>query len=233
MPTVTSTSNKLNLGEHYYCVSYKELITHWLKKCIKISEQKPRVKETLSQYLHIVKDYTNQSRIMTSDIIKLISENKDYFLAIPEIANSYNLFRESVIAKIWQCVNEKKPKDEIIYKIDSISCIHYSVAEDNEGFYYGFWIIKEGAERIKSKQFLEPLHKKCREINSNFKNGGWCIWTLSNFFFRIEHLDDEKIFELNDDIKLNEFTDLIINELNYYICEGKNSYESNLINKPT
>ena len=233
MPTVTSTSNKLNLGEHYYCVSYKELITHWLKKCIKISEQKPRVKETLSQYLHIVKDYTNQSRIMTSEIIELISKNKDYFFAIPEIANSYNLFRESVIAKIWQCVNEKKPKDEIIYKIDSISCIHYSVAEDNEGFYYGFWIIKEGVEQTNNKLFLEPLHKKCREINSNFKNSGWYIWTLSKFFFRIKLLDDEKIFELNDDIELNKFSDLIIDELNHYIDEIKKSYESDLTSRPT
>ena len=226
----STNNNELIEGVHYHCVSYKELIVDWLEDCIKISKLKPKVSETLSQYLHIVHIYTNQSKRnkMTSDITKLIASNKDYFLAIPEIIDSYNLIKKEVIEKIWQSIREKQPKSKVAFTIDSTSCIHYTVDQDNEGFYYGFALVKEGVKQELNQKALEPLLNKCRQINSKFKNSGWWVWALSKYLFKLDSLPPERIFELNNATKMNEFTDLIIDELNYYISEIKKSYENDL-----
>ncbi len=229
-PSDFSTNTQLFEGENYFCVSYEKFIVDWLKDCIIISENKPKVSETLSQYLHIVQDYTNQSKRnkMTSDITKLIASNKDYFLAIPEIIDSYNLIKKEVIEKIWQSIREKQPKSKVAFTIDSTSCIHYTVDQDNEGFYYGFALVKEGVKQELNQKALEPLLNKCRQINSKFKNSGWWVWALSKYLFKLDSLPPERIFELNNATKMNEFTDLIIDELNYYISEIKKSYENDL-----
>lgn len=232
-PSEYSTNKQLIEGEHYYCVSYKELIGEWLEDCIKISENKHRVRETLSQYLHIVHDYTNQSKKhkMTSDIKKLIAANKDYFLAIPEITNSYNSFKETVIGKIWKSIQHKLPLEGIVISTDNLTTINYKIAEENQWGFYIEFCLQENGKTQPFGQVFEFLSAECLRMNNKSKKGPSSFWTNPKDFFLLRSLSDEKIFELNDEFKLDEFTNSLIAELSYYINGIKKSYKNNLKDK--
>lgn len=66
-PSEWSTNGKLQNNKDYYCISYQNLISKWLLKCIELSKEKPKVKETISQYLHIIKNYTEQNESKKND----------------------------------------------------------------------------------------------------------------------------------------------------------------------
>jgi uncharacterized membrane-anchored protein YjiN (DUF445 family) len=114
-PSNYSKSN-LEIGKDFICVSYEAHIKNWLEKCIKEMANKPIIRETLNQYLHLVKQLTNQAsnnnmaqeitdRVMKdeesfnsylsliqiqSKVIKEIIE-KDFISIIEEIAQLNNL----------------------------------------------------------------------------------------------------------------------------------------------
>lgn len=61
-----------------------------------------------------------------------------------------------------------------------------------------------------------------KEISAKFKtNANYIGWTSSNAFGKFLWLDKEKIFDLNNDNEMKNFTDQIINELDQYINEIK------------
>ena len=50
-----------------------------------------------------------------------------------------------------------------------------------------------------------------KEINSQFQNNDTYVgWVFSKFFRRFWEQEKEKIFELNSDAKMNEFTNMLI-----------------------
>lgn len=231
-PSVMSTNNQLNEGEHYHCVSYKELIVEWLTDCIKISESKPKVSETLSQYLNVVHDYTNQSKrnIMTSKITELITKEKEYFLAIPEIINSYNSIKRTVIKKIWESISEKQPLSGKVLSIEPSTNINYQIFEPKVyGFSYEFSIEINGVQQQNSQE-IEFLFNKCHHLNPKLQKGPFSFWANpKKFNFLDQYLSNEMIFELNNrDEELNKFTDEIVLEFHTYIDEIKKSYENDL-----
>lgn len=68
---------ELNDQEHYYCISYESDIVNWLESCLKESADHPILRESIKQYIILIKKLTNQltSNKMSEKIIKLISEN--------------------------------------------------------------------------------------------------------------------------------------------------------------
>jgi hypothetical protein len=71
--------NILDLEKHVTILSYKNNICSWLNKCAEIVNDKPIVKETLAQYIRLLKNLTRQSKQknMEKNIIKLICENPE------------------------------------------------------------------------------------------------------------------------------------------------------------
>ena len=50
---------------NYLNISYREHITKWIEKCIAIAKNKPFVLSILKQYLHLIKEITNQNMEQT------------------------------------------------------------------------------------------------------------------------------------------------------------------------
>lgn len=48
-------------GCPYQCISYKNEISKWLAECARISFDRPLVRETIRQYINLIKQLTNQS----------------------------------------------------------------------------------------------------------------------------------------------------------------------------
>lgn len=82
----------LILYKDFICVSYTENIRNWLEQCIKEMANKPIVRETLNQYLNLVKQLTNQNTNskMENDIIELMLQNNQNILTSKLIYESYN-----------------------------------------------------------------------------------------------------------------------------------------------
>lgn len=220
-PSNWSTNNEIQNNKDFYCISYETFISNWLEKCIELSKYKPKVSETISQYLHVIKNYTqqNQQNEMRNEIINLIAQNKEFYNSIDEITKSYNAFIQSINEKFWEQIREKKPSETILTTENGIE-IKFNIDEDGEGFFFGFFLEKNG-ERIKgTSESVSELANTFKEISSQFKtNDNYIGWIFSNRFRKFWWLDKEKIFDLNNDKEMNDFTEQIVNEINEYINE--------------
>lgn len=71
------SSGELNAGEHYYTISYESNIIDWLQTCMKEAAGQPILRESIKQYIILLKKLTNQlaDRNMEHEIINLIKNN--------------------------------------------------------------------------------------------------------------------------------------------------------------
>jgi len=222
-PNEWSTNYEIQNGINFYCISYQNFISNWLEKCIDLSKNKPKVSETILQYLHVIKNYTNQNNKnkMTNEIINLIANNKDFYNSIEEITHSYNTLRQNVNEKFWIQLRAKKPTQVILTTQNGID-IKFDIEEDGDGFYFGFFLEKNGTRIQGTNENVIELAKTFKEISSTFvTNESYIGWTYSTMFRKFWWLDKEKIFELNNDKEMEEFTDQIVNEIEEYISEIK------------
>lgn len=97
-PSDNSKGN-LKSGKDYICISYEIEIVNWLESCIKEMANKPIIRETLNQYLTLVKQLTNQStnNKMREEIINLIFQNENNLSSFIEIQKLNNDFYKHII----------------------------------------------------------------------------------------------------------------------------------------
>lgn len=73
-------------GCPYQCISYKNEISKWLEECARISFNRPLVRETIRQYINLIKQLTNQSMGTFEDnkLVELVAspEHVDEYLMI-------------------------------------------------------------------------------------------------------------------------------------------------------
>lgn len=112
-----NSAKGLTLGKEFICISYQNEITLWLEQCIKEMTNKPIVRETLNQYLFLIKSLTNQSNNnkMSEEIIKIMKLNIESSF---EISNNLNGLRKSLFSSfIEKLLNKFSAEIEI--KVDS------------------------------------------------------------------------------------------------------------------
>ena len=68
---------KLVEGKDYYSISYKNDIVNWLEHCLKEAADHPILRESIKQYLILIKKLTNQlnNHTMTKEVKAIIMEN--------------------------------------------------------------------------------------------------------------------------------------------------------------
>lgn len=214
--SIGNPENQLELNKDYFCISYNTFIINWLKDCLLIANRKPKVKETISQYINIIEEFTHQSykHNMRKKIENLISENKDFYMSIDEIVKSYNSFRESTKIKFWKKLDEKRLIHSSTIELKNDTEIRCYVDEDSEGFFFGFQVFRKDKNIDYSDNEFKPLVEILKSISPEFKNNrdhiGWIFSKVFNGFSR----EKERIFDLNDEDKMDKLIDQIINEYN-------------------
>jgi hypothetical protein len=118
-PSEASKGN-LVLDTDFICISYKVDISNWLEKCIKEMANKPIIRETLNQYLFLIKSLTNQSNNnkMSEEILKILMKDKDSFESAKLITNTVKKIESDLNRKLDDLVtlgnNDKLNIDHII-----------------------------------------------------------------------------------------------------------------------
>ncbi len=96
---------------HFFIISYEKEIVKWLEKCIKESVNKPFIRESLTQYLHLIKDLTNQSnnKIMEKEIANLLVQNFSSFASVLENQQAvFNLIQERLLIEMTRLADSLK-----------------------------------------------------------------------------------------------------------------------------
>lgn len=98
--TLDGKDSEQSSSEGYYeSISYESEIIRWLEACKKEATDTPILRETLKQYINLIKKLTNQnlSSEMNTEIVKLLVENEDNFNSYETLLNIQNDIKNYVI----------------------------------------------------------------------------------------------------------------------------------------
>ncbi len=148
-PSVDARGN-LKPNIDYVCISYEVFIRDWLELCIKEMVNKPIIRETLNQYLFLIKSLTNQSNNykMSEEIVKIIIENLE---ESQNIIENFEYAKIEIIQRFWErCCNKFKdiPSEWIVELkpayYDSYNYILLHKKENNKAYFYCRHNLKSG-----------------------------------------------------------------------------------------
>jgi hypothetical protein len=110
------SSGNLIIDTDFHIISYKTEIINWLEKCHKETVDQPIIRETIKQYLNLVKKLTNQTinNKMSEEIIKMILKDDDNLKSSIEIYNSVNTIKNNIINRVKNLVNMSEEDKSLI-----------------------------------------------------------------------------------------------------------------------
>ena len=90
-------------GLDYKCISYKEDLFPWLKRCQKRAYNEPALRESVAQYLHLIAKLTGKdySEAYMNDLEKLCLEDDNLVLA-HDLNDAMVEARISLVHEMWQ-----------------------------------------------------------------------------------------------------------------------------------
>lgn len=238
-PSKASKGN-LVLGTDFICISYHTDISNWLEKCIKEMTNKPIIRETLNQYLFLIKSLTNQSNNnkMSEEIIKIINSNRETLNASKLICDTYdkakNILILDEVSKLVRILFDYGFKKENISiersgRIDGFFLILKTFDLGENGYYdlginvelnndfYFFCVIKKDEnrnDRINTEsKFMEIKEYLQDKIKGGLISNGFSIGYLKNW--KIGLNQSEYYFpDTNNDYIYNELAKTFINYKN-------------------
>ncbi|MBP6128264.1 PD-(D/E)XK nuclease family protein [Flavobacterium sp.] len=156
-----SSKGNLVLNKDFICCSYKTDIKEWLEKCIKKMTNKPFIRETLNQYLILIKELTNQSNNnkMSEDISKLIVNNIENFGAFITILEAEELVKKEIILVLKKQLLEINLDLKLIEESYTLSNKQYS----------GFELTNEKLKSKNLKIRFEFMSKNYSELHYGFQ----------------------------------------------------------------
>lgn len=130
----------LKINEDFHLITYKNHIKNWLEKCHKETADQPVLRESIKQYLHLIKKLTNQTvnndmskeikNILLKDL-KSAKEIADNFLEAKAIV--LNTIRNGLKNKLIEVYSERYYFFENNHKVgDKNSHIWFSLKEFRE-----------------------------------------------------------------------------------------------------
>ncbi|MCW4138913.1 PD-(D/E)XK nuclease family protein [Segatella copri] len=98
-------------GCPYQCISYKNEISKWLEECARISFDRPLVRETIRQYINLIKQLTNQSMGTLEDnkLVELVASPEhvaEYVMIINNQTPIENRIRLGFVAEIEKMASD-------------------------------------------------------------------------------------------------------------------------------
>ncbi|RZK26660.1 MAG: hypothetical protein EOO43_02115 [Flavobacterium sp.] len=102
------SSSGLILDEHYVCRSYKHHIASWLESCRKEVATLPIIRESITQYLNLIKYLTNQTLndTMKDDLATIVAASYENTEAAFTIIHNLEAIREKLLNKFKEDLDE-------------------------------------------------------------------------------------------------------------------------------
>lgn len=107
----------------YQCISYRSDIIDWLRQCARLSFDKPRVRETILQYINLLQQLTNQNTMEQNkeQLIQLLT-NKENFEQATAVEQSMPDVRKHIFQDIFRKQVEEQLKKEDTPKVTIADC---------------------------------------------------------------------------------------------------------------
>jgi hypothetical protein len=224
--TEFSTDKKIKVDKHYFLISYQSTIIDWLELCKKEAVNFPLLRETISQYIYLIKQLTHQTtnHTMSKEIINSIISNEANYKASQEIARANNSVNNELLQKLksqLKSISEKLKLEFEFTLTQEGKCTAFRFASekmknnnikltfecDNKltGFYFGFhWI----DPKIKTPNIHpEELRNGFDDFGKMGFNENWfcftnwnqhCNWSDKEF---IQIINGELAFEIEELVK--------------------------------
>lgn len=136
LPSDKSCGELVN-NKHYKCLSYKSDILAWLEECRKEVAVLPMVRESITQYINLIKYLTNQTlnQTMQKELNQIIKTHLESSFIV---ANSLNKATNELSKEFFDSIKE-------ICEELGVKC--YNKVNLNEN-YSGFWISREEWQHV-------------------------------------------------------------------------------------
>jgi hypothetical protein len=165
-----ASKGELVESEDYHCISYRETIINWLEQCMKESADQPILRESIKQYIILVKKLTNQltDSTMASQIEELIIKN---YKAAKVIQNNIKnaesaaveLLLEEIVAKLKIMLSEEDWDIDI--DDNAPSGTYCGVWIRHMQWQDDIWIQYRGEPRIAYDKSMIGVHAKSNQFN--------------------------------------------------------------------
>jgi len=155
-------------------ISYKDYIKEWLEECKKEATNHPLLRETITQYIFLIKSLTHQTmnENMKNELAKLIAENSDLIKSAQEINEVWNDCKFQIIqnlaVEIRGIAERLKLKCEIDEKLGAEDSSFKFYRED---WCYGinFYFVSEFENVLIGIDNISNENKCSEDINQNLK----------------------------------------------------------------
>lgn len=144
----------------YYPISFEIHIRVWIEKCLEKTYSLPIIRETLVQYLHLIKKLTNQTTNdnMSKEIVERMEKE---IQASFEVANNLFELKKKIYYDFVQTLKETK---------------EFDIRDTDHSDYYGVDIHSTGFENV-----IRMLFGKKKDMNKELCNSVSCGYQINDF----------------------------------------------------
>jgi len=224
-PSDISRDN-LNEGEDYLRISYKDDIIAWLELCRKEAVNHPILRESIAQYIHLIKHLTGQTmnEHLKTDLEQLITSNQERYEAAALLSKTYNDVYYKIFTASFEEIKEvwmKRFNDRYDIQIFTYNGYDFFFRPSIEQGYLHFDIYPEKPEmkdqyrQAKDAQVV-PIYryftslKNSQELKVSLQNQNYVAWLPSTY--SPENLVFEKRIKLLDNEEKHQWAEDIIKE---------------------
>jgi len=188
----------------YYPISFEVDIKNWLEKCLEKTVSLPIIRETLLQYVNLIKKITNQTtnNKMSNEIVESMKGN---VISSFEISKNIEPLKSNLYYEFMDCIKQYAFNNKMTINTDwekkdaafglflkpeawKNSCFQICIifeSKNYRGLYVGVSYLPEINSEDKNK-----LRKKFKEYG--FQENDWWIWKYTE---RCNWADDAEIWE--------------------------------------
>ncbi len=206
-PGKFSTDGKVPVDR---CLSYENDIVRWLEACRKEAAGQPLIRETITQYIHLLKELTGQSadhRLM-AEIKQLLLRNPEHLASAQLIGKAYESIRADVGHQIRQALDAAL--DPLIRELTlpgHANGVFLELGEykvrlahdvDGDGYFWGFPAVdSQGKIDQCRRPELDELAAVLRGFDPRFGRTPWWIgWVNPLGYARIDRCSPEQVAKL-------------------------------------
>lgn len=211
-----SKYNILKKDADYFRLSYEEDIIYWLEKCFSASADYPIIRETIKQYIILIKKLTNQinSTEMKEEIQKIIYNN---IIGAEIISKEYDNAIEALSDRFKKDIKDRLLLKGVVSHSDDISL------KKSNNKYSSIWITTTG-KTIGIESFIGKGHEngalfigfvdfKRSQAKENYIYHYWFRNTIEIIWDREEILEKLQIYVNSDHENKNMIIDEVISKI--------------------
>ncbi len=196
----------LKAGKDFFLLSYQTNIINWLEKCQKEASDVPIIRETIKQYIILIKKLTGQltDQKMEKEILELLIQNIESTETIVKLYGraKYEFYSKTLDRLTNELTSQGIPEanisrersnrtDGLFIKLIELKNFDIGINLELENNFFFFCAVQKGKNRQPSINLHEEFNNLYHFLTKNLKIEGRCKWALIGTF-KISNCLDKK-----------------------------------------